>query len=246
MTVRYGAEPDHVADVWLPARPGPLVLCWHGGWWRQAYDRRHLAALAADLAGHGYVVATPEYRRTGGAGGWPATLEDAAAAADAIPALLAGRISPAAPCYLGHSAGGQLAMWAALRHRLPPGAPGRRDQTPAVRGVLALAAVSDVAEAYRRDLDLGAARALLGGGPARYPDRYAVASPAALPVPDAPTVLVHGKGDGRVPVVMSREYAADRDVRLVEVDGADHFALIDPASPAWPIVLTELSRLLRP
>jgi len=235
-TLRYGELPDQVADVWLPAGSGPLVLCWHGGYWRPAHDRSYTGSLAADLASRGYAVANLEYRR---GGDWADTMLDVAAGADAVPGLV-GRTEVV---YTGHSAGGHLALWAALRHRLPDGAPGRRAEPPAVRGVLALAPVAEVAEAYRRHLDLGAARDFLGGAPRAYPERYAAVDPAGLGAPEVPTVLVHGRADGRVPIALSREYAAHHEgVRLVEVD-ADHFAVVDPESSAWPTVLTELAAL---
>ncbi len=249
LTVRYGPGRDQVADAWLPrGQPRPLVIFVHGGYWRQHTGRGYSASLAHDLAGRGYPVAAVEYRRTGDGGGWPDTFLDVAIAMDALPALLAtaapGQIGTEPPYYVGHSAGGHLALWAAVRHLLPPGAPGRRDSPPEVRGVLALAPVCDVAEAYRRHLDLGAAGLLMGGGPGQFPGRYAAVNPATLPAPDVPTVLLHGPGDGRVPVVLSREYAAHHDgVALIEVDGADHFALVDPLAPAWAQVLSALASL---
>lgn len=249
LTVRYGEHTDHVADVWLPAGGAsrPLVLFLHGGYWRAAHDRSYAAPLAADLAARGWPVACPEYRRTGGGGGWPATFLDVAAALDAVPGLVAdaapGRVAPGPAYYAGHSAGGHLALWAALRHRLPAGAPGAAGRPPAVRGILALAPVCELAEAYRRHLDLGAAGLLIGGGPGELPDRYAAADPAALPAPEVPTVLVHGPGDGRVPIALSRDYARTHGVPLVEVDGADHFAVVDPESAAWPAVVAALDRL---
>lgn len=253
LTLRYGPGPEQVADVWLPSRPGRLVLALHGGYWRVEHDRGYFGSLAADLAGRGWVVAAVEYRRTGAGagagGGWPNTFLDVAVAMDLLPGLVAevapDLVAPGPPYYLGHSAGGQLVLWSAVRHLLPAGAPGRRDGPPAVAGIIALAPVCGVAEAYRRYLDLGAADVLLGGGPADVPERYAAVDPAALPAPETTTVLLHGSSDGRVPVVLSREYAADHHVRLVEVDGADHFALVDPQSSAWSSVLSELAGLDR-
>src|SRR5262245_48719296 len=86
-TLPYGEHPDHVADVRLPhgyageeansaagtpENPAPMVLFLHGGFWRHQYDRAHTGPLAAALATAGFVVVTPEYRRTGAAGGgWP-------------------------------------------------------------------------------------------------------------------------------------------------------------------------------
>ena len=252
LTLRYGQLPDQVVDVWLPAGVARrLVIFLHGGYWRQDVDRGYTASLAADLAARGDAVACPEYRRTGGDGGWPATFLDVAAALDAVPGLLAaaapGRVEPGPAVYAGHSAGGHLALWGALRHRLPAGAPGRRDTAPAVRGVLGLAPICDLAETYRRWLDLGAADALMGGGPGAVPDRYAAADPAGLPAPDVPTVLLHGPGDGRVPIVLTRDYVARRpSVRLIELDGADHFAVVDPLSRYWSTVVAALDPATRP
>jgi hypothetical protein len=53
--------------------------------------------------------------------------------------------------------------------------------------------------------------------------------------------LVHGTADAAVPVAVSRAYraaaaAAGDAVDLAELDGVDHFGLIDPGSLAWPTV----------
>ncbi|MEN3610253.1 alpha/beta hydrolase [Plantactinospora sp. ZYX-F-223] len=241
LRLRYGTDPEQVADLRLPAAPAgparPLVVVVHGGFWRAEYDRRHTGPLAADLAGRGYPVAQLEYRRTGQpGGGWPGTFDDVTAGIAALPGLVgavlpAGRMAPGPPILLGHSAGGHLALWAALR--APAG----------VRGVLALAPVLDLAEAYRLDLDGGAVAALLGGGPEEVPDRYAAADPARAAAPPIRTSIVHGTLDQQVPVAPSRRYAArahGTDLRFVELPECEHFGLIDPLSRAWTVVLAEL------
>jgi len=55
-------------------------------------------------------------------------------------------------------------------------------------------------------------------------------------------VLIHGSLDDIVPVELSREFPQPR--RLVEIPGADHFALVDPQSTSWPVVVSELTALL--
>lgn len=246
LTVSYGPHPDQVADVRLPAHsgPAPLLMLWHGGFWRAEHDRAHLGPMATDLAGRGYAVATVEYRRVG----WPTIFTDVAEAADAVPALIEqvvpGRVERHRVVYAGHSAGGHLAVWAALRDRLPAGAPGRVTDLPRTTGVLALAPVLDLAEAYRLDLDGGAVAGLLGGGPDDVPERYAAADPAALGVPGPPVVVLHGDVDRSVPVEMSRRYAAATGSRLVELPGVGHFAVIDPESAAWPAVVAALGATL--
>ena len=90
--VRYAAHEDGVIDLHLPDGPGPrpLVITVHGGFWKQRYDRTHQRPLARALVAAGAVVAAPEYRRVGGAGGWPATGDDVLAAYAALPDLLDG------------------------------------------------------------------------------------------------------------------------------------------------------------
>src|SRR5690606_5738678 len=92
-------------------------------------------------------------------GGYPATLEDVAAAVDLLAGLHVGPVVAA-----GHSAGGQLAAWPAARPRLPHGAPGAR---PRVRG--------DAVVAHAGLLDLR--RAAPDGGSAAAPSSASSAAP---------------------------------------------------------------------
>ncbi|MGN9894294.1 alpha/beta hydrolase family protein [Micromonospora sp. L31] len=243
-TLAYGDHPEQIVDLRRPAGDGrarPLVAVLHGGFWRAEYDRTHTGPLATALAALGWPVAQLEYRRTGQpGGGWPGTLTDVLAGVAALPALAAralpGRVAAGPPLLLGHSAGGHLALYAAAH-------------APAtVRGVLALAPVADLAEAYRLDLDGGAVAALLGGGPTEHPDRYAAADPRELVPLRTRTVILHGVQDLQVPVTISRGYAAaakaaGADVSLVELPECEHFGLIDPESAAWPRVRAALQSL---
>ncbi|MER7894146.1 alpha/beta hydrolase [Micromonospora sp. NPDC094482] len=243
-TVAYGHHPDQIADLRLPAGSGParpLVVVVHGGFWRAEYDRRHTGPMAAALAALGHPVAQLEYRRTGQPdGGWPNTFTDVLTGVAELPRLAAaampGRVSAAAPILVGHSAGGHLALYVAAT-------------APAtVGGVLALAPVADLGEAYRRDLDSGAVAALLGGGPAEFPERYATADPRSLVPMQARSVVVHGALDRQVPVAMSRSFVAEAravgtDITLLELPECEHFGLIDPESAAWPVIVDVLQSL---
>jgi acetyl esterase/lipase len=236
-TVRYGEGPEHIADVRLPAGgPAPLVLFVHGGFWREAYDRTHAGPLATALAAAGFAVALPEYRRVGRrTGGWPETFDDVEAAARAVPGLVAERaeVDLDRIVLAGHSAGGQLALWAAARLRAAK---------PPVRAVVALAAVCDLAAAHRLGLGDHAVRAVLGGGPTEVPERYAATDPMALLPLGTPVVLVHGGRDRQVPWELSRTYAAAAlaagdPVQLVDLPDVDHFEVIDPQSRVWPEIV---------
>lgn len=258
-TVRYGPGPEQVASVWRP-RAGalgvaPVVMFLHGGFWRATYDRTHVGPLAVALAEAGFLVCAPEYRRTGAGGaggGWPATFDDIATAVDVLPGVLSelGGPPPGAGLVLGgHSAGGHLALWAAARRRLPEGSPWHAPgpsprsspRSSPIRAVVALAAVSELAMAYRQGLGNGAAGALMGGSPADHPDRYALADPAGLLPVGVPLRVLHGSLDDTVPATMSRSFAdraraAGDVVNWRELAGQDHFDLIDPESAAWDTV----------
>jgi acetyl esterase/lipase len=207
-----------------------------------------MAPLAGAVAARGWAVVNVEYRRVGiggGGGGWPATFADVAAALDhlaGVDGLDAGRVVT-----VGHSAGGHLALWSAARRRLPAGAPGA---DPVVHPVAAvsLAGVVDLVQAERLGLGAGAVPALLGGSAAAHPDRYAVASPAALLPLGVTQVLIHGQSDGIVPLSLSEDYVARAgrlgdDARLVSLPGVDHMAVIRPKGAAWAALCDALDQL---
>lgn len=255
--LRYGPEPEHVADLRIPPEsttPAPLILLLHGGFWRAEYDRTHLGPLASALAEEGYVVCLPEFRRTGmPGGGWPGTFDDVALATDTLPALVAEAVpwvDRSRIVLVGHSAGGHLALWAASRHRLPESSPWRTDAL-ATRGVLSLAGISDVDMCARLRLDDAAAQELLGGEPNEIPDRYAVANPISLLPTGQRTLLLHGTDDAIVPPEMSRRYVETAtvmgdDATLFSLDGVEHFGPIDPLSSAWPAVVCAIKGLISP
>jgi acetyl esterase/lipase len=229
-TVRYAGHEDAVIDLHLPggstpSGPGtPLVVLLHGGFWKQEWDRRHTRAQARALSDLGAVVASPEYRRVRGGGGWPTTGDDVHLAVRRLPDLLAGLgIATGPTSYVGHSAGGQLALWLATQD-LP------------VDKVVGLAPVCDLGEAIRRRLGEDAALAMLGQ------TDPAVADPMVL-LTDRPTAdvhLVHGVDDDVVPVSLSRGLAERYHwIDLREVPGG-HMEVIEPGSVSWPTVIDVL------
>ncbi len=251
-THAYGSHPSQIGDLHLPEGPGPhpVVVLAHGGCWWARYRRFLTMGLAADLAARGWAAWNLEYRRLGeDGGGWPGTMLDVAAGVDHLAVLAATHhLDLGTVVGLGHSAGGQLALWAAARHRLAPGAPGA---APAVRltHVVGLAAMSDLAECARLGTCRGAVVEHFGppDDPATA-DRHAVASPVMLLPTGVPTLLVHGTDDDLVPAALSQRYAdraaaAGDDVTLHLVPAARHFEPVQAGSDAWGLVVDWLGTI---
>jgi acetyl esterase/lipase len=236
----YGDGPDRIGDLRVPPDVEgrvPLAIILHGGFWRDEWERDLMDAAAVDLTARGWITWNVEYRRMGpSGGGWRATLDDARAAVAAISDLPA-PVDASRVLLLGHSAGAQLALYAAARSR-QSGA----EITPAM--VAALAPLTDLVAAARDDVGGGSLTDFLGD-PDRQPRHYGEASPAArLPI-GVPQLLVHGRKDRHVPVVLTRAYArmaraAGDDVELIEIPDADHFRMIDPGDAAWTTMMSAL------
>ena len=226
-TVAYGSDPDQVGDIRY-GRHGtqlPLVILIHGGFWKPQYDRTHLEAMSSALAASGWTVLTLEYRRIPGQP--DATLHDIASAIQALPPNVErqdGRM-----LLIGHSAGGHLALWAAVRYATPP-----------LQGVVALAPAADLRLSYKLRLGNGAVKRFLGTAPDERPD----IDPMQLPAPTVAVTILQGDADEVVPPTVADSYcAAFPKARLVRMADTGHFALIDPRSSAWPTVMQEAHRL---
>ena len=248
---RYGT--DHRSqrgELHLPAGrgPHPVIVTIHGGSWSVGWSRRVMRALGGELVRRGSAVWNIEYRRLGGdeQGGWPNTFVDVAAAVDHLLELPA-ELNTRDVTVLGHSAGGQLALWAASRGRLQAGAPGAGPRIEPVAAVSA-AGVNDLAQSWR-EVPQGVVGRLMGGGPDELPERYAVADPIALVPLAIPVLLVHGSDDTTVSVRRSRNYAraaraAGASVELVEIPGpaGAHRSHVFPGSPSFAAVLRWLAQ----
>lgn len=263
--IAYGPEPLQFGDLYLPNGPGPhpTVILIHGGYWRARYGLDLMTGLAVDLASRGYAAWNIEYRRVGDpGGGWPATMLDVALATEYLRIL--------APTYeldlqlvvpIGHSAGGHLALWLAARPRIAHNSPlagssitpqdsSEEVATPLpLAGAISLAGVVDLEMAWQLNLSNGAVVDLLGGGFTDVPERYTAASPAAMLPLGVPQVLIHGTNDDSVPLQVSQVYtnaarAVNDPVTYIELEGVDHFDVIDPNSNAWAITIEALQKLI--
>jgi acetyl esterase/lipase len=238
--IRYGEVPGYrplELDLYLPPAGGaaavggaaPVVVYVHGGGWQRGTRRDPPPLLAADfydqIAAEGFAVAAADYRLSGEAR-FPAPLEDVRAAVAWVREnALAYELDAGRVLLWGDSAGGHLALLAALT-----GA--------AVRAAVAwfpvtdlLVLASDVAAAGGvPDLGPDSREARLLGAPAAsVPDLARQASPVSHAHPGAPPILLqHGTADDLVPAAQSVRLAealaaAGAEVELDLVPGATHF-----------------------
>ncbi|MFE0420082.1 alpha/beta hydrolase family protein [Streptomyces tendae] len=234
---RYGPHPNQVYDLWPAQDPdAPLVMLLHGGYWR--YDRMHLTPFAAYLAEQGITVLLPGFRRSGGAGGYPATFDDIALAVDTLtegkPFVLA-----------GHCSGGHLALWAGARGLLPADSPWHTTTLPTA--VVGIGPITDLAGAIRDDLSDSAALQLLGGKDVAA-ERMSSVDPLTLLTPHGttgvPTVVLHGAADEEVPHDQFSSYTAvHHDAEVISLPGTGHYTFIEPGAEAARTTAELLRRL---
>jgi len=227
--IPYGKDGLQFGDLRIPHAPAPypVVIFIHGGFWRNAYNLEHAGHLCAALTHAGVATWNIEYRRIGDAGGgWPGTLDDVLHAAEHVKALARRYpIDLHRIIACGHSAGGQLALWLAAQMAVD------------IRGVVPLAAVSDLRRAWALQLSGGVVRQFLGGTPEQYPQRYASSSPIELLPISVPQRMVHGTNDQIVPFELSERFVKKSgNAKLIALKGAGHFEPIDPRAKEWETV----------
>lgn len=239
--IAYGPQPQQFGHLYLPdaadpAGPVPVVMVVHGGFWSGKYHLNLGTPLSLELAAHGVAAWNVEYRRLGAGGRWPEMSADVVAALDAVAtavaeqALAAGvELDPARVRVVGHSAGGQLAVWLA----------GQRTQVrPEL--VVSQAGALDLASAGERGRRIGYIEDLFGQPYDADPELYRSASPRHRVPIGVPVALVHGTEDAQVPVKVAERYAAAAvaagdPVELHVVDGEDHFAFLDKRTRSWAL-----------
>jgi acetyl esterase/lipase len=249
---RYGSEHrSQAAELRVPrgAGPFPVAVLIHGGYWRAKTSRRYMRLVAGPLVRAGWATWNVEYRRLGAGGGWPMTFEDLAAGIDALadqPEAARGLLDLEHVAAIGHSAGGQMALWSAARAKLPVGAPGSGPRVQ-VGAVVGMAAVCNME--HRVLVTPGqVVNELMGGTPAEVPERYEVVNPMRFVPFGVPLLLLHPPGDETVPAKRSVELAAAAreagdEVELVMPEGEGHRTIMDPRREPLGTVLGWLGRL---
>ncbi|MGQ0698238.1 MAG: alpha/beta hydrolase family protein [Panacagrimonas sp.] len=246
--IAYGTAPQQFGELRVPAGAGPfpvLVLI-HGGCWLNAFDYRYFSHLADALTRKaGVATWNIEFRRLGDTGGgWPGTLLDVAEATDHLRELAGShRLDLKRVVSVGHSAGGHLALWLAARPKLPRDSELYRPDPLALRGVIGLAPITDLA-AYGAGPGgcHSAVGELLGGTPRERAQRYKLSSPRELLPLGTAQWLIQGSEDPIVPANSVHIYAeaaiaAADGVSLELTTGAGHFEPAMPGTASWPALL---------
>jgi acetyl esterase/lipase len=250
--VSYGANEFQFGELRLPkgAGPHPVAIVIHGGCWMSQYGLSYMGHLSAALVEAGVATWSVEYRRIGNrGGGWPGTFDDVSRAADHLRTL-----AKAYPLDLnrviatGHSAGGHLALWLATRKNLPQDSPVYSSDPLPLRGVVSLAGITDLRRTGTA-CDANVAQ-LMGGSAKDKAADYNQASPIELLPLGIQYAIVQGSSDTIIPLAMAKDYAdaakkKGDDAKLVVIEKAGHFEVVDPKSFAWAAVKDEVMALLK-
>ncbi len=260
----YGKDPLQFGELRLPtgAGPFPVAILVHGGCWsaklgnlpERVTSFELLRPIAAALAKAGIASWNVEYRRLGNeGGGWPGTYLDLSSATDLLREV--------APRYhldlkhaiaIGHSSGGQLALWLAARGKLPKSSMLHTDSPLPLKGVVSVDGPPDLEAARAIEQSVCGGPVItefVGGTPAEFPNRYREGSASGLlPIGIRQELLVAGR-HGEEWIGLLKRYVAAADkagdlVRMPTMEGANHFDGINPQAPAWETVMASVKLLL--
>ena len=198
------------ADVYVPHGDGPFpgVLVIHGGAWRMG-TRAQLAGVAKMLADRGFTAVAISYRLAP-AYKFPAQIDDCKSAVRWMRTEAAKwKIDPDRIGAFGYSAGAQLAALLGTTDA-DDGLEGVPDpaKLPSTR-LQAIAAGGAPCDFRPIPPDVAGLAFWLGDTPARAPEQYRLASPAAfVTADDPPMFFFHGENDDLVPRVSPTKMAA--------------------------------------
>jgi acetyl esterase/lipase len=235
-----GAAPQRL-DAYLPGgttqRAGVVVV--HGGGWT-AGSKQSVAAYAMRLADHGWDAFAVDYRLAPH-NRYPAAVDDVRAALGWLDSHATKfRLDPRRLAILGFSAGGNLALEAALTSHVPQ-----------LAAIAVWSAPTDLPAFVRTSHSryaLHSIRAFVGCPPTECTARYRAASPIAHVSTSMPPVLLANSTAEIVPLTQARSFAraarADHvPVTLIVVPGSRH--AVEYARVVWQPTVAFLAHHLR-
>ena len=263
--IAYGPGPLNFGELRLPPGRGPfpVAILVHGGCWSSTLNEEgvppamvsyELLEPAADaLTRLGIATWNIEYPRVGDVGGgWPGTYRAISEATDHLRALAPRRhLDLGRVIALGHSSGGQLSLWLAVRGRLPKTSAIYSKPAVTLRGVVDVDGMPDLKSFWplqQQMCDAPVVTSLLGGSPQEVPDRYREASPGPflpLRIPQMFLLRAEPQSTRRI----SEQYVATArkagdPVTSVDQQGRSHFDGINPESKDWAPVVQSVKAML--
>jgi len=209
----------------------PLIVYVHGGAWRAGSKSD---VPIADLLGHGFAIASVDYRLSTQAR-FPAQIHDIKAAIR----FLRGKASlldlnTERIAIIGSSAGGHLAALVGVTngHKALEGRVGEHlDQRSDAAAIVSFYGASNLQSILGQSTEFGltvripALKLLFGDVPEKVPSLAKLASPVAhLDKADPPLLLLHGDADPQMPHAQSTELAKAyrASVKLITLSGLKH------------------------
>jgi acetyl esterase/lipase len=263
-TIAYGRDPLQFAELRLPKSkaPHPVVVLIHGGCWVDRLPNRDprdttyepLRPLAAALADAGAATWNVEYRRAGNpGGGYPGSYQDLATAVDHLRTIARqDSLDLNRVVVVGHSAGGQLAHWAAARPKLPQSSPLYIKDPLRIRGVVNLDGPPDLAAAQpleRKFCPVPGITQFIGGSVADYTDRYRDGSALSFLPLGAPQTIVAGallrNASDLVTTYEAVAKGKGDTVTVLKLEGSGHFDMLAPDSPHGKATIDAILALLK-
>jgi acetyl esterase/lipase len=236
--IRYGNEQSQYGELYVPLTNCVGTICLlHGGFWTMPHGLNQFDEVATELVKLGYCVWNIEYRRIGEAiHHWGDTFYDTINAVNELVDIknTYNNISLHNVIVIGHSAGGQLAIWL-----------NSQDLKIGVSKFIGLSPILDLEAAYYTNVGNGSVEKLLHGKPKEFPERYFYGSPILQSKKKSPELIIHGKKDEYIPIKWSKSYhekirQLTNASKLIELENCGHMDFIDAKSNAFDAVKLNL------
>lgn len=252
--ISYGEDPLQFGDLRIPHSVNfpPVAIIIHGGCYLSKYDIKHIGIFAQKVTELGIATWTVEYRRVGDIGGsWPGTFQDIINGTNYLNSIAEEySLDLNNVIVIGHSSGGHLALWLGSNEAKSPDNLLNVRNLIKLKGILALAASTDLQRRYiDGDCDKVIEK-LIGGKPSDVPERYLQTSPIEMEPINIPQILIVGTKDREARIEENDEYFNDHkkvidDIKLIKAKESGHFELIDPTSSVWKIIEESIISLIK-
>lgn len=262
--IAYGPSAPNFGELRVPkgAGPFPVAILIHGGCWQAQLTEDAPAAMASfellrpaaeALAQQGIATWNIEYPRVGDpGGGWPGTYRDISRATDYLRRIAQRHhLDLSRVVVVGHSSGGQLALWLAIRGKLPKASPIYSRPTVRLKGVIDIDGPPDLRTMWplqQRMCNAPVLTQFLGGGPQDVPSRYSEGAVTDfIPVGLPQTMLIRDHPPETTAIdrqyAQAAQKAGDR-VTVVMQQGPSHFDGLNPDSKDWATIIGSARAML--